>query len=36
MSQLNIASHQEIVHFPKDGKPALVENEWQIWSGSYL
>ncbi len=34
MSQLNIASHQEIVHFPKDGKPTLIENEWQIWSGS--
>ncbi|MBU3566549.1 DUF934 domain-containing protein [Polynucleobacter sp. MWH-HuK1] len=34
MSQLNIASHQEIVHFPKGGKPTLVENEWQIWSGS--
>ena len=34
MSQLNIASHQEIVHFPKGGKPALFENEWQVWSGS--
>lgn len=34
MSQLNIPSHQEIVHFPKGGKPALAENEWQIWSGS--
>ena len=35
MSQLNIASHQEIVHFPKDGKPSLSENQWQIWSGSH-
>ena len=34
MSQLNISSHQEIVHFPKGGKPALSKNEWQIWSGS--
>jgi len=34
MSQLNISSHQEIVHFPKDGKPTLAVNEWQIWSGS--
>ena len=34
MSQLNITSHQEIVHFPKDGKPTLAKNEWQIWSGS--
>ena len=34
MSQLNITSHQEIVHFPKGGKPALAENEWQIWSDS--
>ncbi|QWD66588.1 DUF934 domain-containing protein [Polynucleobacter sp. MWH-Aus1W21] len=34
MSQLNITSHSEIVHFPKDGKPALGQNEWQVWSGS--
>ena len=34
MSQLNITSHQEIVHFPKGGKPALAQNEWQIWSDS--
>ncbi len=34
MSQLNITSHQEIVHFPKDGKPTLAKNEWQIWGGS--
>ena len=34
MSQLNIASHQEIVHFPKGGKPSLSKNEWQIWGGS--
>ncbi len=34
MSQLNITSHREIVHFPKDGKPTLAVNEWQIWSGS--
>jgi uncharacterized protein (DUF934 family) len=34
MSQLNIASHPEILYFPKDGKPALAANEWQVWSGS--
>ena len=34
MSQLNITSHPEILHFPKDGKPALVPNECQVWSGS--
>jgi uncharacterized protein (DUF934 family) len=34
MSQINLASHQEILHFPKDGKPSLAPNEWQIWSGS--
>ena len=34
MSQLNITSHQEIVHFPKGGKPTVTPNEWQIWSGS--
>ncbi len=33
MSQLNIASHSEIVHFPKGGKPSLSPNEWQVWSG---
>lgn len=33
MSQLNITSHSEIVHFPKGGKPALIPNEWQVWSG---
>ena len=33
MSQLNIASHQEIVHFPKDGKPTVIANEWQVWDG---
>lgn len=34
MSQLNITSHPEILHFPRDGKPALVPNEWQVWGGS--
>ncbi|QWD60463.1 DUF934 domain-containing protein [Polynucleobacter sp. MWH-UH35A] len=34
MSQLNIASHSEILHFPKNDKPALAPNEWQVWSGS--
>ena len=34
MSQLNITSHQEILHFPKGGKPTLAPNEWQVWSGS--
>ena len=34
MSQLNITSHSEILHFPKGGKPALAPNDWQAWSGS--
>ena len=34
MSQLNITSHAEILHFPKDGKPVLAPNEWQVWGGS--
>ena len=34
MSDLNLASHQEILHFPKDGKSALAPNEWQVWGGS--
>ncbi|MBU3625031.1 DUF934 domain-containing protein [Polynucleobacter sp. JS-Safj-400b-B2] len=29
-----IASHQEILHFPKGGKPSLAPNDWQVWSGS--
>lgn len=34
MSQINLASHQQILHFPKGGKPNLTPNEWQVWSGS--
>ena len=34
MSQLNLISHPEILHFPKGGKPLLAPNEWQVWSGS--
>ena len=34
MSQLNITSHSEILHFPKDGNPALAPNDWQVWGGS--
>ena len=33
MSDLNLTSHQEILHFPKGGKPSLAPNEWQVWSG---
>ena len=33
MSQLNITSYPEILHFPKGGKPTLAPNEWQVWSG---
>lgn len=34
MSQLNLTSHAEILHFPKGGKPTLAPNAWQVWSGS--
>jgi uncharacterized protein (DUF934 family) len=34
MSQINLASHQEILHFPKGGKPTLATNQWQVWGGS--
>ena len=40
MSQQNldasntIAAHDQILHFPKDGKPSLAPNEWLIWSGN--
>jgi len=28
-----IAAHDQVLHFPKDGKPTLAPNEWLIWSG---
>ncbi|MBU3556875.1 DUF934 domain-containing protein [Polynucleobacter sp. Ross1-W9] len=34
MSQTNISSHPEILHFPRGGKPVLAQNEWQVWSSS--
>jgi len=34
MSQINLSSHVEILHFPKGGEPVLAPNEWQAWSGS--
>ena len=29
-----IASHQDILHFPKGGQPTLAPNEWLIWNPS--
>jgi uncharacterized protein (DUF934 family) len=29
-----IASHDQILHFPKNQKPSLSPNEWLIWGGS--
>lgn len=34
MSQINLASHPEILYFPKGGQPSLAANEWLVWSGS--
>lgn len=40
MSQTNtpsnnsIAAHEQVLHYPRDGKPSLTPNEWLIWSGS--
>ena len=28
-----IAAHDQILHFPKGGKPSIENNEWLIWSG---
>jgi len=25
--------NQQIISFPKDGKPTLVANDWQVWDG---
>jgi uncharacterized protein (DUF934 family) len=35
MSQTNLTSHHSILHFPKNDKPSLADNEWQVWSGSH-
>lgn len=29
-----IACHQEILTFPRGGKPSLTPNEWLVWAGS--
>ena len=29
-----IASHEKILHFPREGQPHLSSNEWLIWNGS--
>jgi uncharacterized protein (DUF934 family) len=40
MSQMTVstsntmAAHDQILYFPKDGKPSLALNDWLIWSGS--
>ena len=31
---LQIAAHEQVIHFPKGQKPNLAPNEWLIWSGS--
>ena len=33
-SPKTIAAHDQILHFPKGGKPSLANNEWLIWTGS--
>ncbi|QWD64394.1 DUF934 domain-containing protein [Polynucleobacter sp. MWH-UH2A] len=30
----NIDTHDQILHFPKDGNPYLAANEWLIWASS--
>lgn len=27
--------NQQIIYFPKDGKPSVVANEWQTWDGEH-
>ena len=29
-----IASHEQILHFPREGQPHLLSNEWLIWNSS--
>jgi len=37
MNQANVNSiipaHEQVLHFPKGGKPSLAPNEWLIWGG---
>lgn len=32
--QNRIPAHEQILYFPKNGKPSLTLNEWLIWNGS--
>ena len=38
MSQSNpsslIQAHDQVLYFPKGGKPSLAPNEWMVWEGS--
>jgi uncharacterized protein (DUF934 family) len=27
--------NQQIIYFPKDGKPTVIANEWQVWNGEH-
>ena len=27
--------NKQIIYFPKDSKPALIANEWQVWDGEH-
>ncbi len=27
--------NKQIISFPKDGKPSLIPNEWQVWDGEH-
>jgi uncharacterized protein (DUF934 family) len=27
--------NQQIIYFPKDGKPTVAANEWQVWDGEH-
>ena len=29
-----IQAHNQVLHFPKGGKPSLAANEWLVWSGN--
>ena len=33
-SAKTVTTHDQILHFPKSGKPSLAPNEWHIWSAS--
>ena len=33
MTSISSQFNSQIIHFPKEGQPLLIANEWQVWEG---